>query len=331
MKICIIGSRGHSGGYVLDELPELPGVSVVGISSGTAEDSVEQRKAWCEEHGHQAKVYGDYRAMLDAGPDAAVIDGPFDLHEEMCVAAIERGIHVFCEKPIALTMEGLERIEKALAINPVQVIGMMGLRYRPPFYAAWRQVQAGAIGAVRMINARKSYRLGKRPPFFHRRATYGGTIGWVGSHAIDWIMWYSGERFESVHAVHTARDNGGHGEMEMTALCQFTMSNDVFASAGIDYLRPATAPTHGDDQVRIAGTAGVVEARHGEAFLINADAEGEQKLPLSVDRTIFGDFVKTVTGGNGGLITTEQTLECTRACLLATLSADEKRIVEFDK
>ena len=56
----------------------------------------------------------------------------------------------------------------------------------------------GTVGQIRLMNAQKSYKLGRRNEFYKIRSTYGGTIPWVGSHAIDWLYWFSGEKFESV-------------------------------------------------------------------------------------------------------------------------------------
>ena len=119
---------------------------------------------------------------------------------------------------------------------------------------------------------------GRRSPDYRQRGTYGGTIPWVGSHAVDWIHWLSGERFLTVYAAHSVRDNRGHGDLEMTAICQFTLTNQVFGAASLDYLRPESAPTHGDDRIRLAGTRGVLEIREGRACPIKDEAAGLREL-----------------------------------------------------
>ena len=329
MKACMIGVRGHWG-YAMESLPDLPQLDVAGVSAGCADDDPAPLVARCGEHGHSPEVFDDYRQMLDSvRPDVVAIAGPFELHAEMAVEAMQRDIHVFCEKPVAMTMDGLERLKTAHAGSSVRLAGMMGLRYEPAFYTAWRAIKDGAVGTVRMVNTRKSYKLGERPPHYRRRATYGGTIPWVGSHAIDWLMWLSGRSFVSVHAMHTTRENRDNGEMEMTALCQFSLTDDVFGSVSMDFLRPANAPTHGDDRARVAGTEGVIEVRAGSVFLVNDGTDGETELPVSCDRKIFRDFVESIDGGNECLIGSDEAFELTRACLLARQSADEHRIVQF--
>src|SRR5690606_40743306 len=94
--------------------------------------------------------------------------------------------------------------------------------------------------------------------FFKTRKNYGGTIPWVGSHAIDWLHWFSGEEFQAVYATHSSLYNREHGDLEVSALCQFKFSNEVMGSVNIDYLRPQNAPSHDDDRIRVAGTQGEI-------------------------------------------------------------------------
>jgi len=189
-------------------------------------------------------------------------------------------------------------------------------------------VQAGAIGDPRILEGRKSYRCGNRDEFYRKRVTYGGTIPWVGSHAIDWVQWFSGQKFKSVYAAHSTKANRGHGEMEMTSMCLFEMTNDVIATVSIDYLRPDNAPSHGDDRIRVGGTEGVIEVRGGQAYLINGAVKGEQVLPLSSDRQIFKEFLAQCKGTGKCLVTAENTLDITEVCLLAMKSADEHKVIK---
>ena len=321
MKIALIGHRGHWG-YVLRDLARLPEVEVSAISGGgdAVEPMVEALKKY---HDKEFALYDDYRKMLDeAECDLVMVDGPFELHAEMCVECLKRSKHVFCEKPVALTLEDLEKIEDAYrqAAPGTRIVSMVGLRTEPAFHAAWRAVDSGAVGKVQMINARKSYKLGQRRDFYKKRSSYGGTIPWVGSHALDWILWFSGSRFKTVGAFHSSAENRDHGDLEMTAAVMCQMENGVIGTASIDYWRPLTAPTHGDDQVRVAGTDGVIEVAHGECTLINQG--GVRKIALSEDRGIFYDFVRAILDGTPGIVSAEDTFELTRACLAARDDAD---------
>ncbi len=327
MKLCMIGSRGHCA-YVFESITEVPDVTVTAVSPG-CEDDPSRLLAMSERAGFHPELHGDWRTMLDkAAPDVVCIDGPFDKHAEMCIEALRRNIHVFCEKPIALTLEDLDRIQQAHAGSSARIVSMVGLRYDPAFYQAARMVHEGAVGKVKLIRAQKSYKLGTRPDFYRKRETYGGTIPWVGSHALDWILYFTQDTFRSVTAVQTAEDNQGNGDLEIAALCQFVTRSGILASASIDYLRPVSASTHGDDRVRVAGTDGVLEVANGKITLI--DAGGERSFtPETPDRKLFSDFILELEGGRPAIVSDAETFELTRACLLAREAADTGKQVLF--
>ncbi len=329
MKMCFIGLRGHHG-YTIEGLKQLPEIEVPAISPGCGDD-ISSLHGKLKEIGRDARMISDWRKMLDdEKPEMLCIDGPFDLHAEMCVESLKRGIHAFCEKPIALTIEDLDRVRKEYSkVKGIHLSSMVGLRYDPAFMTAWKQVKAGAIGKVKLITTQKSYSLGKRPDFFKKRSTYGGTIPWVGSHSIDWTYWFSGSKFKSVYAHHDSSDNFDQGDMEITALFMFEMQNGVLASGNIDYLRPKAAKTHGDDRVRIAGTEGVIEVMDKKVTLI--DKNGTRQLDAVADRQIFVDFVMHIQGKSKSLVDAEQTFDLTEACLLARESADTGKVIKFGK
>ncbi len=326
MKLCMIGARGHSG-YVTGTLASLPDVQLAGICAGDGAEPLVLRRLTGSFHPQE---YPDWREMLDReSPDVLSVDGPFESHAEMCVEALQRDIHVFCEKPIALSLEDLEHIERTYAAGRGKLISMTALRYDECFFTAHKLASSGVIGETMLIQTRKSYKLGKRPDFYKKRGSYGGTISWVGSHAIDWILWFSGSEFASVSATQTTRNNRGHGELEVACQCQFTMKNGVLAQASLDFLRPDSAPTHGDDRIRVVGTRGIIEVAEGKVTLI--DGQGKQKLDqlCKPELEIFPSFIASIKGEGGCLTDAAETFALTRACLMAQQAADEHKIIAF--
>ena len=327
MKLCMIGKRGHSY-YVFESIREVPGVEIPAVSAGCDDDPAPLLDL-VKRNGFDPEYRSDWKQMLDEfHPDVVCIDGPFELHAEMCAEALKRNIHVFCEKPIALTLEQLEMVRKAHQSSSARIISMVGLRYDPAFYHAAKMVHEGAIGKIKTLRAQKSYKLGKRPEYYKHRETYGGTIPWVGSHALDWILYFSGDTFSSVTAIQTTEDNRENGDLEIAANCQFRMRSGILASAGIDYLRPGAASTHGDDRIRAAGTEGVLEVRGGKIHFISARGE-ETITPPEPDRHLFSDFLIELSGGRPALVSDEETFELTRSCLIAQQAADEGRTIQF--
>jgi predicted dehydrogenase len=327
MKIGMVGSTGHNG-YVFSGVAASPEASIAGVAPGPAEDGPERLVSGANRIDQSPKAFGDYREMLDAvKPDIVTIACHYADHAQVGIEAIKRGHHVFMEKPLATTMEGFNALRAAFDAADVQLSCMLGLRYDPAFMTAWRAVQHGAIGDVRLMTAQKSYKLGRRPEWNHDRDRFGGTIPWVGSHAIDWLHWFSGAAFERVYAAHSTYANDDHGGLEASALCHFTMTGEVFGGVNIDYLRPAKAPSHGDDRIRVAGADGVIDVSGGRVELI--DGSGVREMPLEPKREIFGEFIDQVAGMSMSLISAEDAFTTTHACLLARQSADEGRIVQF--
>jgi predicted dehydrogenase len=334
MNIGLVGNRGHLE-YVFEGLRRRPHVKLAAIASGSDDVEAEELQGYCQMEGHNplrfpAGMEG-YRRMLDVGGIGLVcIAGPFELHTPMCLEAFSRGVHVFCEKPVSITLAELAELKEGYRANSkVQFSAMMGLRYAPAFYTAWELVRSGTIGQVRLLNAQKSYKLGERPAYYRQRQTYGGTIPWVGSHAIDWVYWFSQARFQSVRASQSRQANRGNGSLEVSALCQFRLAGEILASVSIDYLRPATAETHGDDRLRVAGTGGVVEVRQGKVFLIRENGDSEQKIVTHCERQVFSDFIDQVEGRQAALLSADDIFRVTEACLLAQQSADEEREIAF--
>lgn len=326
MRLCMIGARGHSG-YVSSVLSSLPEVRLVAICSGDGLQPVVLRK---QTEQFSATEYLDWREMLlKESPDVLSVDGPFEAHAEMCVAALRQNIHVFCEKPIALSLDDLSRIEEAHASGSGKLISMTALRYEPCFFTAYGLAASGAIGEVMLIQAQKSYKLGRRPDFYKRRDSYGGTISWVGSHAIDWVQWFSGSAFASVSATQTCRNNQDNGQLEVACQCQFSMKNGILAQVSLDYLRPGSAPTHGDDRIRVAGTTGILEVANGEVIII--DCKGKRKIETlrKPKLPIFSSFMASIRGEEACLTDAKETFALCRACLKAQQAADKGGMVEF--
>lgn len=206
-------------------------------------------------------------------------------------------------------------------------MGMFTYRYNGAFYRAWQLIRNGAIGRVRLLNAQKSYKLGKRPSFMNRRETYGGTIPWVGIHGIDWILWMSGGYFVSATALQSAGEAPNGICPETTALVQFQMNDGLMSSLSINYLNPDTAPIHGYDRIRVAGTQGILEVREESIALLNSQGmQHPAKLP---DEDIFGDFLRQASGKGKARISAEETFAVTKAALLARQAADNREVVSF--
>src|SRR5512137_1537627 len=106
LRIGMIGVSGRGGLWYSWHNPE--GRSVVVAGADVNQTFLDNFR---DQHGGNPFITTDYRELL-ARPDvdAVAVTSPDYCHEEHAVAALEAGKHVFCEKPMAITIEGCDRI-----------------------------------------------------------------------------------------------------------------------------------------------------------------------------------------------------------------------------
>lgn len=147
----------------------------------------------------QAGVCGfnSYPRMLDeCDLDAVVIATPTHLHASMVHAALDHGLDVFCEKPLAMAgAEGAQLAEHARANAAVTQVG-----YHNRFVASFAEVQrllaAGAIGKVThgLAEAYGPVVLkAKGSTWRSKRSSGGGCLNDYAAHPLDLLCWYLGE------------------------------------------------------------------------------------------------------------------------------------------
>ncbi len=149
-------------------------------------------------------VFGNVAAALDGvEADLAIVSTRPDQICGAIRAALEAGLDVITEKPLALNHADLESLFERVKKTGRRVMPMFSIRVLPAFRMAREWVQTGKIGEPVLVNARKSYRWGTRPEWCGDRAIYGGTWPWVGIHAVDMTEFITGLSPVSVAAQQT--------------------------------------------------------------------------------------------------------------------------------
>jgi len=150
VRIGIIGG-GQWGPNHVRNFAALPDAVVVGL----AETSPARRAALARQF-RGLTLFADHRSLLDESPDAVVIATPTSTHHAIALAALERGIHVLCEKPLALT--AAEAQEMAMVASERGVVLAVGHVFL--FNAGIRRLkellEAGELGRVRYLSARRT-------------------------------------------------------------------------------------------------------------------------------------------------------------------------------
>jgi scyllo-inositol 2-dehydrogenase (NAD+) len=131
--------------------------------------------------------------------DAVVISVPTFTHRDLVVRAAEAGKHVFCEKPMALTLaECDDMIDAAERAGVVLQIGFMR-RFQPEFVEARRRIEAGDVGEPMVIKS-LTRGPGLPPPWAWDLERSNGMLAEVNSHDFDSVRWLAGSEIERVYA-----------------------------------------------------------------------------------------------------------------------------------
>ncbi|NQT11478.1 MAG: Gfo/Idh/MocA family oxidoreductase [Planctomycetes bacterium] len=323
VRVGLIGTDGHTS-VLLGTVARLPGVELTAFAKSLPDDDVSglsRNKAFTE----KTRVYDQFEPMLEEEElDVVGVCLPYYRNAEVSTAAVRKGIHVVSEKPLATTLADLATLKKAVAESNVRLTSLMNMRCFPPYRAARKAVRDGLIGEPILLTSQKSYRFGTARPWFYKdRETYGGTIPWAGIHAIDYMRWTSGREYVQVSAWQGNKDHPDYPGFQDHAGILLKLDNGGTAMSNLDYLRPETAPTHGDDRLRIAGSEGVLEVKGAEGRVSVITASGgprELELPDEVD--FFADFLAELAGEGEHLISQEDAFHLTEVCLKARNAAE---------
>lgn len=277
--------------------------------------------------------FDNYREMLkQLRPDVAIVSTRLDRIPWISMDAANAGCHLICEKPLALDHETLSELHRVVRDKGVRLMAMLSMRSLPAFMAARDVYRSGDIGEVVVVNGRKSYRWLDQPDWYASRDTYGGTIGWVGIHAFDVISYITGESFTRVAAL---QSNFGHRhlkECEDNAVLIFEMSGGTHGTVSVDYFRPKTAPTHGDDWIRVVGTKGIIEANASQEFCrVLQEGKDSFDVPLPGPARLFRDFFSCLMNGTAPDVIESESFMLTHVCLCARDAADSGSLVPINQ
>ncbi|MFG2944660.1 Gfo/Idh/MocA family protein [Streptomyces adustus] len=191
MRIGILG-LGRIGAFHAETLSALDAVASLVVADPFAQAA----KAAGERFG--AEVADSPEEMLAAGVDGVVVAAATDAHPALILAAVDAGVPVFCEKPVARTMrEGVE-VLKAVQGRGVPVQIGFNRRFDAGFVAARAAVRSGELGRLHTV---RSTTLDPAPPPAAYVAASGGIFRDCSVHDFDIIRWVTGREVTEVYAV----------------------------------------------------------------------------------------------------------------------------------
>lgn len=200
IRVCVVGT-GRAGMVHARNLQfEVPGARVVAVVDGSEEARLKAaRELGVDDHFPTLP-----EALERVGIDAVCIATPTFTHLELVRTAAAAGKHVFCEKPISITIdEALEMIRATAKAGVVFQIGFMR-RFDEGFLAAKRLIEEGAIGDPLIIRS-TTRGPGLPPAWAWDTAKSNGMLAEVNSHDFDTLRWLTASEYVRVFARVKAR------------------------------------------------------------------------------------------------------------------------------
>ena len=145
VKIAVAG-LGRIGRIHLENLvTKTAGAEVIAIS-----DPFPESHAFTQQLG-VTQIEPSFEALLAAQPDAVYVCTPTDTHADYVIAAAKAGVHVFCEKPIDLSIERVCEVLTAVESAGVKLMVGFNRRFDPNFAKIQSMVTEGKVGTPHMI------------------------------------------------------------------------------------------------------------------------------------------------------------------------------------
>lgn len=184
IRTAIIGT-GIMGTAVAQVLAREPRVQLVAACNRSEASLKALQKS------HTLKAYTDYKEMLDAErPDAVFIATPDWAHFAPVMDCLERGIHVFVEKPLTTDVEEAAAIVRKVAETGLKLQVSYNHRWLAPYHLTYTKIQSGEIGRPLVGYARKSNPITVPTKMLASWAKDSSPMWFQSSHDIDLMLWW---------------------------------------------------------------------------------------------------------------------------------------------
>ena len=244
-----------------------------------SQERAEALRARCKD----VRITTNYHdALDDLEVDAVDICLPHDLHIAVAVEAAGAGKHILCEKPMADSLEGADRMIEAAERAGVILMIAENVRFTPLFHRIRDLLQDGAIGQPALIQMtrecylRRSF-LEERRWFLNARAAAGGIMMSGGIHDFETMRMLIGE-VESVQALR-ARQRFVEMEGDDTSVALVRFCDGTVGTLVESFLMKSLTTASGPEvhTIRIDGDLGSLSVQDGQT--IRLFSEREDLLP----------------------------------------------------
>jgi predicted dehydrogenase len=297
---------------------------------------------------HGFRAYTDYQTMLENEDlDVVCVLVPASLHREVAQACAEAGVHVFCEKPIAISLADAEQMVSVCEQHGVKFFYGASYRFLPAIQKARELISSNTIGEVMLMTETVLGGLGLESHvslgFVHypEGGPGGSGMGLVdhGIHMIDLFPWLTGSEIVNISGrgnisgqlpatehVHMDLANGAVGQLLYND-CTFATdlpAEGIFSQgASWDINGPVPADTWHPHPgcIHVYGSEGSLRIFHyaNQLFLNDQDGLHQVQLPNRPPPVQFGiqmeSFIQSIQEDRPSSVTGQDGINALRALL----------------
>lgn len=333
----LIAGLGSIGRRHLANLLDLGVEGILGVDP----DEARRRETAERFAGCSVEVFSHLGAALERGPRAAVIATPTSLHLASAVAAARKGCHLFIEKPLSHSLDGIEVLLALVEAKGLVTLVGCNMRFHPGLAKIKKLLERHAVGRIVAIKLEFGQYLPDWHPTEDYRRGYSARQDLGGGaildciHEIDLARWLGGE----VTAVVCFADriSGLEIETEDTAAILLRFAGGAVGEVHLDYVQRAYSRS-----CRILGDEGTVCWEFGkEVRLYSAGAKQWQEWSEPDGWTAnqmyveeMAHFLRCLDGGEQAALDVRQAAEVLKIALAAKTSAakgEVERLVAIRK
>jgi predicted dehydrogenase len=273
-RVAIVGCGFWAAQAHLPALRALPGVEV--IACADADEAASRHFA--ATHGIK-QWFDSADALLAAGiADALTVAAPDDVHPSVVLASLAAGVPVFCEKPLANTVEMADHLVSEQARTSVPATVGYSFRYSPALQQLRADLAAGLLGEpwlaeVQEYNSQFHPRFGKPMNWKGDPSRAGaGALFEYGSHALDLAQWLIGPISRVTAQLSRVLPDS---RLDDIAVVQLDFAGPCSGVLVSGWVLAGDVP---GIRIRVHGSAGAAEAQLSESL-----PGGERYLRLSLD------------------------------------------------
>ena len=282
-------------------------------------------------------LYDDYRKILEREDvDAVVIASSTDTHEPIIKEAAEAGKHIFCEKPIATTLEAIDEVLEVVEQQGVKFMVAFNRRFDPTFKRVREHVKSGNVGSPHIVNITSR---DPAPPHLEYLKVCGGIFFDTTVHDFDMARYLSGDEIVEVYATGNVLVDERIGELGDLDTTMVLMKFESGAVGSINNSRK-TGYSY-DQRVEVFGSEGCAQAfneRPNQVELTNPEGSHiDVPLYFNIERypeAFFGEmeaFANAIANNEEPPVTGQDGRIAVVLSMAAKKSYDENRPVRVSE